>query len=51
LVGGEEPARENSFVENDEMVNDDAVGEEVKATILLVVKGVAKEEATSGARR
>jgi hypothetical protein len=39
------------FVENDVMRDDDAVGDEVKTAIPLVVRGVAKEEAASGARR
>jgi hypothetical protein len=32
-------------------IDDDAVGGEVQTSIALVVRGVAEEEATSGARR
>jgi hypothetical protein len=39
------------FVENDVMRDDDAMGGEVKTVIPLVVKGVAKENAASGAWR
>jgi hypothetical protein len=39
------------FVENDVTRDDDAVGCEVKTAIPLVVRGVAKEEAASGAWR
>jgi hypothetical protein len=39
------------FVENDVTKDDDAVGCEVKTMIPLVVRGVAKEEAASGAWR
>jgi hypothetical protein len=39
------------FVENDMMGDDDALRGEVKTTIPLVVKRVAKEEAASGAWR
>jgi hypothetical protein len=38
------------FVEDDVTKDDDVVGDEVKTTIPLMVRGVAKEEATSGAR-
>jgi hypothetical protein len=38
------------FIKND-VTRDDAVGGEVKIVIPLVVRGVAKEEATSGARK
>jgi hypothetical protein len=38
------------FIKND-VTRDDAVGGEVKIVIPLMVKGVAKEEATSGARK
>jgi hypothetical protein len=39
------------FIEDDMMRNDDAMWGEVKTTIPLVIRGVAKEEAVSGARR
>jgi hypothetical protein len=39
------------FVEDDVTRDDDAVGGEVRASIPLVVRGVAEEEAASGARR
>jgi hypothetical protein len=39
------------FVEDDVTRDDDAVGGEVQAPIPLVVRGVAEEEAASGARR
>jgi hypothetical protein len=39
------------FVENDVMRDDDEMGAEVKTAIPLVARGVAKEEATSGAWR
>jgi hypothetical protein len=39
------------FVEDDMTRDDDAVGDEVKKVIPLVVRGVAKEAATGGARR
>jgi hypothetical protein len=39
------------FVEDDMMRDDDAMGGEVKTVIPLVVRGVAKKEATSGAWR
>jgi hypothetical protein len=39
------------FVENDVTKDDDAMGGEVKTTIPLLVRRVAKEEATSGAWR
>jgi hypothetical protein len=39
------------FVENNVMRDDNAVGCEVKTVIPLVVRGVAKEEAASGAWR
>jgi hypothetical protein len=39
------------FIENDVMGDDDAMGGEVKTTIPLVVRRVAKEEAASGAWR
>jgi hypothetical protein len=39
------------FVENNVTRDDDAIGDEVKTVIPLVVGGVTKEEAASGARR
>jgi hypothetical protein len=39
------------LVENNVTRDEDAVGDEVKTTIPLVVRGVAKEETMSGARR
>ena len=39
------------FIENNVMIDEDAVGNEVKEAISLLVRGVAKEEAASGARR
>jgi hypothetical protein len=39
------------LVEDDVTRDDDAVGGEVQTPIPLVVRGVAKEEATGGARR
>jgi hypothetical protein len=39
------------FVENNVTRDEDAVGDQVKIVIPLVVRGVAKKEATSGARR
>jgi hypothetical protein len=50
-VGGEEPARGNTSSSKDVTGNDDAIGGEVKTVIPLVVRGVAKEEAASGAWR
>jgi hypothetical protein len=48
-VGGEEPARKHIFVEDDMARDDDAVGDEVKVVIPLMVRGVAEEDATGGA--
>jgi hypothetical protein len=39
------------FVDDDVMGDDDAMGGEVKIAISLVVRGLAKEEASSGAGR
>jgi hypothetical protein len=39
------------FVEDDVTRDDDAMGGEIKTSIPLVVRGVAKEEAASGAWR
>jgi hypothetical protein len=39
------------FLEDDMMIDDDAMGGEVKTAIPLVVRRVAKEKATSGAWR
>jgi hypothetical protein len=39
------------FIENNVTRYEYAVGDEVKKTIPLVVRGVTKEEAASGARR
>jgi hypothetical protein len=49
---GEEPARGNtSSSKNDVTRDQDAVGDEVKTAIPLVVRGVIEEEAASGAKR
>jgi hypothetical protein len=39
------------FVKNNVSIDEDAMRNEVKAAIPLVVRGVSKEEASSGARR
>jgi hypothetical protein len=49
-VGGSSNGK-HIFVEDDVTRDDDAVGGEVQIPIPLVVRGVAEEEATSGARR
>jgi hypothetical protein len=52
-VGGWEGASkgEHIFVENNVTRDEDVMGSEVKTVIPLLVGGVAKEEAASGARR
>jgi hypothetical protein len=51
-IGGWGGASEGKhiFVENDMTRDEDVVGDEVKTVIPLVVRGVTKEEAASGAR-
>jgi hypothetical protein len=49
-VGGSSNGK-HIFVEDDVTRDDDAVGGEVQIPIPLVVRGVAEEEAASGARR
>jgi hypothetical protein len=41
----------NIFVKNNMMRDDDAVGEEIKAVVPLMVRRVTKEKTVSGARR
>ena len=41
-MGGEEPARGNTFFVKNNVTRDDVVGDEVKTVIPLMVKGVTK---------
>jgi hypothetical protein len=51
LGGGGADKGKLTLFKNDMARDDDAVGEEVEAPITLVVRGVPKEKATSGAGR